>query len=452
MSKYVRIDSPPILVRPDPAPRAFEPINKAAAVVQIDDTVQQIPNQNIQREIEPHQDDCEAEAHIPPLKVEVTDWSVKDTGRSLVWDTVGINFSDNFGELEIGDRNLYRAVPNKFYRLIEEPWKSSDSSLEDCASRNISSTTSEEPSSPLPTFGRQSDSESGSEQEFETSASKQGESPREFPENNGNNKNIIELVNHQSISEAAAHNLAFVKKPKLKSAISSCFTSAPGPIHVLETEILSSSWANKGCKLHSYHPKCTEAFGKLTFSGNYKSLRPPYREDVPVPPRPKIVIPNKKNDQVICEPLFRPWRQDFYGVPPDVHPDSPGRRQPPPEPAHYIPVRFEPLEEFDQSSESIPVAGRPSTSSPINPDEIRRADCAPDESDIIDEDQPIQILYHQSPTDAETMAAAKRVVISMPTDIHPHPENFSGLITENPESWLNFLERYNKYKRLSEQE
>ena len=40
----------------------------------------------------------------------------------------------------------------------------------------------------------------------------------------------------------------------------------------------------------------------------------------------------------------------------------------------------------------------------------------------------------------------------MPSDIHPHPETFSGLVTENPESWLNFLERYNKYKRLSEQE
>ena len=391
-STEIRIDSPPILVRPDAASRAFKPINKAVAdTAHIDDTVQQIPNQDIQPEIEPHHGDCETEAHIPQLTVENTDWSVKDTGRSLVWDTVGINFSDNFGELEIGDRSLYRVVPNKFYRLTDKPRNSSDSSSEDCVPRNNSSTTSEEPSSPLPTFGRRADSESSIVQELGAATSGQGEDPQDFPENNErNNENIIELVNHQSLSESATHNLAFLKRPKLKSAISSYFTKTPGPIHVFETEILSSSWANKDCKLHLYHPRVTEAFKTLPFCDNYKSLRPPYREDVPVSPRPKIVIPHRKDDQAIREPLFRPWRQNLYEVPPVDHPDSLVRRQPPPEPAHYIPARFEPLRDFDQSSESLPIAGRPSTSSPINPDEKRRADCAPDESDIIDEDQPIQ--------------------------------------------------------------
>ena len=44
-----------------------------------------------------------------------------------------------------------------------------------------------------------------------------------------------------------------------------------------------------------------------------------------------------------------------------------------------------------------------------------------------------------------------RVVINMPTDIHPHPETFSGLVTEKPKDWLNFLERYNKYKQMTDE-
>ena len=295
-STEIRIDSPPILVRPDAAPRAFKPINKAVIdAAQIDDTVQQIPNQDIQPEIQPHHGDCEAEAHTPQLTVENTDCSIKDTGRGLVWDTVGINFSDNFGEQEIRDQNLYRVLPNEFYRLIKKPLNSSDSSSEDRAPRNNSSTASEKPSSPSPPVDRQSDSESSIVQELGAATSRQGEDPQESPENNErNNENIIELVNHQSLSESATHNLAFFKRPILKSAISSYFTPAPGPIHVFETEILSSSWANKDCKLHLYHPRVTEAVKTLNFCDNYKSLRPPYREDVSVPPRPKIRIPHKR--------------------------------------------------------------------------------------------------------------------------------------------------------------
>jgi len=51
-----------------------------------------------------------------------------------------------------------------------------------------------------------------------------------------------------------------------------------------------------------------------------------------------------------------------------------------------------------------------------------------------------------------SMASSGPTVINLAsTDIHPHPSNFSGNADENPEAWLNFLERYYAFKKMTDE-
>ena len=49
------------------------------------------------------------------------------------------------------------------------------------------------------------------------------------------------------------------------------------------------------------------------------------------------------------------------------------------------------------------------------------------------------------------MAVTNRTIINMPHDVHPHPSDFAGTAAEDPESWLNFLQRYCKCKRMTDE-
>ena len=112
-------------------------------------------------------------------------------------------------------------------------------------------------------------------------------------------------------------------------------------------------------------------------------------------------------------------------------------------------IQVEPSFNRETSLKIVHEARRPSTSSPVRPGEQRLTDQPLDESAI--QVQPPVSKPAPIPAPTAAMAVTNRTIINMPHDVHPHPSDFAGTAAEDPESWLNFLQRYCKCKRMTDE-
>ena len=370
--------------------------------------------ENEERQEEPASASLSSEEQFVPVVVENIDVSTKEAAKSLVWDPTDIQFSDRSAD----DLGPYQLLPVRFL-------------LPDLYLDNLEGADLEEGDSDVNAPGQISEgsiSVSGSvefpspfeisvEETEKQALAKEESGVIDRPENN-NRENVDDPANNYEFSESEQQDVSRVAKSHLRKATSAFFTPAPRALPLSELRQFSSSWAGPWRLPEKRGLDIERNSGLPSFDIGHSRL-PPISGSSPSPPPERSQVEYRS----------------------DTSSESEGSVESVVE-AGLLPER-------DTTPEEIVAERRPSTSSPIGPNEGHLADHPLEESAIQIENRQIVNIEPVPVVVARTMAG--RTIINIPAEIRPHPENFTGTAGENPEEWLNFLERYNKYKKLSDQ-
>ena len=373
--------------------------------------------QDEERQEEPASASSSSEEQFVPVVVENIDLSTKEAAKSLVWDPTDIQFSDRSWELKADDLGPYQLLPVKFLLpdLYLDNLEGVD--LEGDSDINVPDRISEGSISVSGSVEFRSPFEISVEDTGEQSFAKEESDVIDQPAHN-NREDVDDRANNHEFSESERHDVSRLAKSHLRKATSAFFTLAPRALPLSELRKFSSSWAGPWRLPEKCCLDIERNSGLPSFDIGHSRL-PPISGTSPSPPSERSQVEYRS----------------------DTSSESEGSVE--------SVVEAGSLPERDTTPEKIVAERHPSTSSPIGPNEGHFADHPLEESAIQIENRQIVNIEPVPVVVARTMAG--RTIINIPAEIHPHSENFTGTAGENPEEWLNFLERYNKYKKLSDQ-